>query len=119
MTILYPSCSEAAYKINTRDIKNKEQRKIFRKIIKILQEDMDSPPDIVFTKKGKWKYNPYFEKDLIDLFLDYFEIPSERTHWTNGTTYKKETEYNDLMKAFCKKFNLRYRNMYERRYKDE
>lgn len=72
------------------------------------------------AKKGvDFMYTPYFEDLELDLFLDYFNIPSQRSHWTTGaTSLMDKKDYNKYMKLFIKKYKLKAKQNIKR-YEDE
>ena len=52
--------------------------------------------------------------------MDYFDIPSQRNHWTvNATSDMKESEYNDAMRLFCDTYGLPYKDCYEKRHRGD
>jgi len=122
--ILYSNCSEAVYKIsgNLIDSLSNEAKGVFYQIVESCGSinTLNLCGDAITRSNDIWSSNPYFENTELDLFLDYFNVQSERTHWTCGATSSLDKEtYTKLMKEFCEKYNLIYKDIYERRYKDE
>lgn len=116
--ILYPSCSESIYKIKAKDISKfkKKQMQIFEDTLEKVGKNEFLKP--ILIKGEDFLYNPYFEKFPIDLFLDYFNIPSERNHWTgDGTSYMNKKDYTKLMKEFCKFYHLKFKDKFKQRKK--
>jgi hypothetical protein len=120
--MLNPNCSEACYKITSEVFKKftHRQMNIFDDIIEMI--GATSRIDIPIYVDGKdFEYTPYFEKMVLDLFLDYFEVESKRMHWTgDSTTYMKQEDYEKAMKVFCEKYGLTYKkDCYEKRFVDK
>ena len=120
--ILNPNCSEAVYKIKSETFKKftSKQVNIFDNIIESMCNTLKFEIPI-YIEGQDFEYRPYFEKIIIDLFLDYFNIQAERTHWTgSGTTYMKKEVYEKEMKAFCEHYDLPYKkDSFERRFIDK
>ena len=120
---LYANCSEALYRIKSEELNklSKKAKKIFDEIV----EAYTNNPDLIdgvpgFDINGNFEWRPYFEKPVLDLFLDYFGVKSERIHWTtSGTTYMDKKTYNKLMREFCKANNLKFKDIYKKRYIDK
>jgi len=44
----------------------------------------------------------------------------QKEHWTiDGTAYMSKERYNQAMKGFCKNLKLEFKDIYDKRYKDE
>jgi hypothetical protein len=121
--MLNPNCSESVYKLSKETLKefNDKELETFKNIISRLQTgefSFDVPP--IYLEGEDFEFTPYFEKWILDIFLDYFEIEAERNHWTCGaTSYLSKEQYDELVKKFCDWYSLEYKDMYERRYKED
>jgi len=115
--LLNPNCSEAVYRLDLWTIKNMSGIEL-----EILEDILGfgTVRDAIYhPSKNHFEHTEYFENTELDLFLDYFQIPADRTHWTvNATSHLDRDTYNDLMKDFCIKYKLPYIERYDDRYND-
>jgi hypothetical protein len=108
--MLNPNCSEAVYKIKANTLMDLSEKEL--EILKDLIGDELLKPD-----SKNLDYRPYFENADLDLFLDYFQIPSNRNHWTcSATSSMNREDYNTEMKSFCDRFGLEFRDVYNKRH---
>lgn len=109
---LNPNCSEAVYRLNTKAIWNLTQKEA-----EILIEITGG---VFETRDSESEYRNYFEKTELDLFLDYFQIPSRRNHWTcYATSEMTKKNYTEAMKLFCSKHGLPFKDIYDNRHMGE
>jgi len=110
---LNPNCSEAVYQIDMEVVKNLPEQQL-QLLIKLLKRNGES---IYNPDKDMIDYHTYFEYDLLDYLLDYFQIPSKRNHWTvNATSELSKKDYTSNMKRFCKRFKLPFKDVYDKRH---
>ena len=109
--ILNPNCSEAVYKIQMETIEELSEKEMEILISLIDIKEVYNP------SKKMVDYRPYFENGELDLFLDYFQIPSNRNHWTCSATSEMErNEYNREMRKFCNRYRLKFKDVYDKRH---
>jgi len=111
--ILNPNCSEAVYRINYSTAKST----LSKEEMKLLDNMIDNKEYYRPDGDGGVEYREYFEYTQLDLFLDYFDIPSQRNHWTcNATSEMERKEYDEEMRAFCITHGLPYKDCYHKRH---
>ena len=111
--ILNPNCSEAVYRIDYKEAESA-----------LTHDEMEILNSMIVMEKRKYpdfdgviEERTYFEYTELDLFLDYFEIPSQRNHWTDSATSEMDKkEYDTEMKLFCNRHRLPYKDMYDKRH---
>jgi hypothetical protein len=111
---LNPNCSEAVYRIHHQIVAGLTERQY-----EILQDILgkDTLEELIKNPNtSEFMYRTYFENVELDFFLDYFDIPSDRNHWTVSATSGMTREaYNKEMEIFCIRYNLPFKDVYDTR----